>query len=105
MLQAYSYHKRSCQTTKKWLASTLGKAKIVWEMKKHRKLEIPVVDGSASPTQVPELTSKMGADPLAAVPAKVLFNALSRLVWYSLHCFPVYHKRFAEHREPACITH
>jgi hypothetical protein len=91
--------------TKKRLASTLGKAKIVWEMKKRRKLEIPVAHGSASPTQVPELMSKMDADPLAAVPAKVLSNASSRLVWYSSHCFPVYHKRFSEHREPACFPH
>lgn len=39
VLQAYSYHKHSCQKTKKRLASALEKAKEVWETKKRRKTE------------------------------------------------------------------
>ena len=53
MSQAYSYHKWSCHKTKKLLASALEKAKEVWEMKKHRKveekLEIPI--GSVNITE------------------------------------------------------
>lgn len=60
VLQAYSYHKRSCQKTKKRLASALEKAKEVWEAKKRRKneekLATPVEDGCSNRDAVPEST-------------------------------------------------
>jgi len=37
--QAYTFHKRSCQKTKKRLSCALEKAKEVWEAKKRRKTE------------------------------------------------------------------
>jgi hypothetical protein len=40
VLQAYTFHKRSCQKTKKRLSSALDKAKEVWKSKKHRKMEV-----------------------------------------------------------------
>ena len=38
--QAYTFHKRSCQKTKKRLSSALDKAKEVWQSKKHKKMEV-----------------------------------------------------------------
>ena len=75
MSQAYSYHKWSCHKTKKQLASALEKAKEVWEMKKHRKVEekseIPI--GSANVT---ESTSEIDVGLVVpAGPSQVLFNA------------------------------
>jgi hypothetical protein len=37
--QAYTFHKRSCQKTKKRLSCALEKAKEVWQAKKRRKTE------------------------------------------------------------------
>jgi len=37
--QAYTFHKRSCQKTKKWLSSALDKAKEVWQSMKCQKME------------------------------------------------------------------
>ena len=37
--QAYTYHKRSCQKTKKRLSCALEKAKEVWQARKRRKTE------------------------------------------------------------------
>lgn len=37
--QAYTYHKRSCQKTKKRLSGALEKAREVWQAKKRRKTE------------------------------------------------------------------
>jgi hypothetical protein len=37
--QAYTYHKRSCQKSKKRLASALERARVVWQAKKRRKIE------------------------------------------------------------------
>jgi hypothetical protein len=37
--QAYTFHKRSCQKTKKRLASALEKAKECWQAKKRQKTE------------------------------------------------------------------
>lgn len=39
--QAYTFHKRSCQKTKKRLSNALDKAKEVWQSKKRRKMEVP----------------------------------------------------------------
>src|ERR1700736_4681192 len=87
MLQAYSYHKRTCRQTKKRLASALEKAKEVWRMNKHRKIEerceIPVAEGSASPDDITP-----GLDP--ADPLTVLFHASSSIPCNSLHHFPDY---------------
>ena len=43
--QAYTFHKCSCQKTKKWLSNALDKAKEVWQSKKHQKME--AMNGSA----------------------------------------------------------
>ena len=40
VLQAYTFHKHSCQKTKKRLSNALDKAKEVWQSKKHRKMEV-----------------------------------------------------------------
>jgi len=37
--QAYTYHKRSCQKTKKRLSCALEMVKEVWQAKKRRKME------------------------------------------------------------------
>jgi hypothetical protein len=37
--QAYTYHKRSCEKTKKRLSGALEKAKKVWQAKKRQKLD------------------------------------------------------------------
>jgi hypothetical protein len=37
--QAYTFHKRSCQKTRKRLSSALDKAKEVWQSKKRQKME------------------------------------------------------------------
>ncbi|KAF8235713.1 hypothetical protein L208DRAFT_1134923, partial [Tricholoma matsutake] len=50
VLQAYTFHKRSCQKTKKWLSSGLEKAKEVWQSKKHRKMEAMQSTTAESPT-------------------------------------------------------
>jgi hypothetical protein len=49
VLQAYSFHQRSCQKTKKRLSGALEKAKEVWQSKKRRKMEVgqtPTAEGS-----------------------------------------------------------
>jgi|ERR1700679_202851 hypothetical protein len=38
--QAYTFHKRSCQQTKKHLSNALDKAKEVWQSRKRRKVEV-----------------------------------------------------------------
>jgi hypothetical protein len=38
--QAYTFHKRSCQQTKKRLSGALDKAKEVWHSKKRRTTEM-----------------------------------------------------------------
>ena len=40
VLQAYTFHKCSCQKAKKQLSTALDKAKEVWQSKKHRKIEV-----------------------------------------------------------------
>jgi hypothetical protein len=39
IIQAYSYHKQSCQKTKRWLLTALEKAKEVWQIRKQRRME------------------------------------------------------------------
>jgi hypothetical protein len=52
--QAYTYHKRSCKQTKKRLSGALDKAKEVWQVKKHQKLEEKTVAERANVSNVPE---------------------------------------------------
>jgi hypothetical protein len=47
--QAYTFHKRSCQKTKKRLSSALEKAKEVWQAKKRRKTEVMQSTTAESP--------------------------------------------------------
>jgi hypothetical protein len=44
--QAYTYHKRSCQKTKKRLAGALEKAKEVWQTNKRRETEAKAAKGA-----------------------------------------------------------
>ena len=37
---AYTFHKRSCQRTKKQFSNALDKAKEVWQSKKRQKMEV-----------------------------------------------------------------
>jgi len=37
--QAFTYHKRSCDRTKKWLTVALDKAKDIWQAKKRQKAQ------------------------------------------------------------------
>lgn len=80
VLQAYSYHKRSCQKTKKRLASALEKVKEVWEAKKRRKIEekitMPVKDDFSNRDTVPESTRDGDVDIVPGVYAEVRFNIL-----------------------------
>jgi hypothetical protein len=56
--QAYTFHKRSCNKTKKRLSSALDKAKDIWQAKKRRKLEekqsdpVPDEGFTVTPSQV-----------------------------------------------------
>jgi hypothetical protein len=52
--QAYTFHKRSCQKTKKRLSSALEKAKEVWQAKKRQKTEAKTLAGSSNIDRVPE---------------------------------------------------
>jgi hypothetical protein len=46
--QAYTYHKRGCQKTKKQFSGALQKAKEVWQARKRRRLEeIPTKEAAA----------------------------------------------------------
>jgi hypothetical protein len=48
--QAYTYHKRSCQRTKKRLSGALERARGVWKAKKRQKTEKHASDVLASTT-------------------------------------------------------
>ena len=57
--QAYTFHKRSCNKTKKRLSGALDKAKEIWQTKKRRKLEeecsVPAPDESFTVTPPQEV--------------------------------------------------
>jgi hypothetical protein len=44
--QDYTFHKRSCQKTKKRLADALVKAKEVWQTRKRRKMDAKAAKGA-----------------------------------------------------------
>ena len=69
MPQAYTYHKRSCQKTKKRLSGALEKAKEVWQTKKRRKREAITL------SQVEERTLDQSADTVQPQNPKVLVIA------------------------------
>jgi hypothetical protein len=52
--QAYTFHKRSCQKTKKRLAGALEKAKEVWQAKKRQKTEGNVLAHPSNMDTVPD---------------------------------------------------
>ena len=66
---------------KKWLASTLGKVKEVWEAKKHRKTEdnstASVPDVSSSLHLIPEPTPDVDVDPVVGILSLVPINTQS----------------------------
>jgi hypothetical protein len=51
--QAYTYHKRSCQKTKKQLAGVLRKAKEVWQARKRFRVEEIPTKEAATDFDVP----------------------------------------------------
>jgi hypothetical protein len=59
--QAYTFHQRSCQKTKKWLSSALDKAKEVWQSKKCRIMEVMQGTTTESPPEVVEQESNDAA--------------------------------------------
>jgi hypothetical protein len=60
--QAYTYHKRSCEKTKKRLSGALEKAKEAWQANKRRRLEEKVAKGGPPhPDEVPVLIAKPSA--------------------------------------------
>jgi len=75
--QAYTCHKRTCQKTKKRLASALDKAREVWEARKRKRTEKKVTE--AGPSQlVPKLlvlTSNSGVPHAQAINQMVRFIA------------------------------
>lgn len=76
--RAYTYHKRSCQTTKKRLNSGLERAKEIWNAKKRRKLDEKAEKESlalAGPSHISN--SLVPDDPPASAPTpEVIFFVL-----------------------------
>jgi hypothetical protein len=73
--QAYTFHKRSCQKTKKRLANALHRAKEEWEARKRRKTgeteaEQQALDGSSDSHMavLPEPVSNVLDDPTCVSP-------------------------------------
>ena len=60
--QAYTFHKRSCQKTKKRLFSALDKAKEVWQSKKRRKKETMQSPTAENPTVRNEAVEQESSD-------------------------------------------
>jgi len=56
--QAYTYHKRTCEKTKKRLSGALERAKIVWRAKKRQRLDelaaSEALAGSSNTNSIPE---------------------------------------------------
>ncbi|KAF8225725.1 hypothetical protein L208DRAFT_1305211, partial [Tricholoma matsutake] len=64
VLQAYTFHKRSCQKMKKQLSSGLEKAKEVWQSKKHQKMEVMQSTTAESPTDQNVASASMNNEDL-----------------------------------------
>jgi hypothetical protein len=85
--QAYTYHKRSCQKTKKRLAGALGKAKEVWQANKRRKMEARAEKGPgalAGPSHlnIVTVTVPIAESPIPASPeVRIVFRAYFCYIW------------------------
>jgi hypothetical protein len=66
--QVYTYHKRSCKKTKKWLSGTLEKAKEVWWAKKRQKVDNEALTCSSNTNAIPK------SSPTNYVPTTVAQN-------------------------------
>jgi hypothetical protein len=94
MQQAYTYHKRSCQKTKKRLAGALEKAKEVWQTNKRRKTEAKAARGAL------ELESPLHLNTLpVAIAESTTPGASLEVRFTSMFCSDI----FAISNNPPCI--
>jgi hypothetical protein len=79
--QAYTYHKRSCQKTKKRLFGALEKAREVWQAKKRQRmdqLENAAKDPSAGPSNLaPEHVLTEASTPVSNLRVSCILMLLS----------------------------
>ena len=75
--QAHTFHKRSCQKTKKRLSSALDKAKEVWQSQKRRKMLSPAAENPLDRNVVVEQESN---DTALAMLHEVRFMMLVQLI-------------------------
>jgi hypothetical protein len=76
--QAFTYHKRSCEKTKKRLSGALEKAKEVWQANKRRRMEEKVAKDSEA---------LGGPSHLDKVPVPIATPSASSEVRFLLFCF------------------
>jgi hypothetical protein len=79
--QAYTYHKHSCQKTKKRLAGALEKAREIWHAKKRRKTEAHALSGPSNMNTIAELVQNEAPTPSAQevrFPLPILHGARSK---------------------------
>jgi hypothetical protein len=93
--QAYTYHKRSCQKTKKRLAGALEKAKEVWQTNKRRKTEVKAARGAL------ELESSLHLNilPRPVAIAESIIPGASSEVRFIIFCSDI----LATSNNPLCI--
>ena len=80
--QAYTFHKRSCQKTKKRFSSALDKAQEVWRSKKRRKMEVMQSPTAEKPLDLNVVVEQESNDVALAMQREVGFMMLLQLVAY-----------------------
>ena len=93
--QAYTYHKRSCQKTKKRLAGALEKAKEVWQTNKRRKTEAKAARGALEL----ESSSHLNTLPRPVAIAEPIIPGASLEVRFIIFCSDI----LATSNNPPCI--
>lgn len=72
--QAYTYHKRSCEKTKKRLSGALEKAKEVWQANKRRRMEEKAAkEALGGPSHLDKVPVPISAMPSASSEVRFLF--------------------------------
>jgi hypothetical protein len=79
--QAYTYHQRSCQKTKKRLSGVLEKAKDILQSRKRHKAELESLLVVVAPTLAPEAASSYEL-PIPTAHSEVRFP------FTTIHCLP-----------------
>jgi hypothetical protein len=95
--QAYTYHKRSCQKTKKRLAGALEKAKEVWQTNKRRKTEAKAARGALELES--SLHLQVNTLPRSVAIAEPIIPGASLEVRFIIFCSDI----FATSNNPPCI--